>query len=250
VFIDTAGLRRQSRVEDGIEFYSTLRSRRALERADICVLLIDASVGLHNQDLKIATLAWEAGRSLIVVVNKWDLVEKDDKTSAGLEKEWRAKAPFLRWVPFLFSSAKTGQRVHRILELLHARDLRDRASTRAWFFRILRRAVADHHAQSEVRASRLAALAAEIDEATPREVAVCACSLDRLGGIRRDYAEILRRVDIDEQSIAEAAATLGITVNNATVRLHRARRALREDLVAFCGTDSTRACMECSCNAE
>jgi GTP-binding protein len=119
VFIDTAGLRRQSRVEDGIEFYSTLRSRRALERADICVLLIDASVGLHNQDLKIATLAWEAGRSLIVVVNKWDLVEKDDKTSAGLEKEWRAKAPFLRWVPFLFSSAKTGQRVHRILELLH-----------------------------------------------------------------------------------------------------------------------------------
>jgi RNA polymerase sigma-70 factor (ECF subfamily) len=134
--------------------------------------------------------------------------------------------------------------------VLHARDLRDRASTRAWFFRILRRAVADHHAQSEVRASRLAALAAEIDEATPREVAVCACSLDRLGGIRRDYAEILRRVDIDEQSIAEAAATLGITVNNATVRLHRARRALREDLVAFCGTDSTRACMECSCNAE
>lgn len=118
VFVDTAGLRRQSRVEDGIEFYSTLRSRRALERADVCVLLVDGTDELHNQDLKIATLAWEAGRSLIVVVNKWDLVEKDDKTSAAVEKKWREKAPFLRWVPFLFTSAKTGQRVHRILELL------------------------------------------------------------------------------------------------------------------------------------
>ena len=118
VFIDTAGLRRQARVEDGIEFYSTLRTRRAIERADVCLLLIDAVEGLHNQDLKIATLAWDSGRGLIFVVNKWDLAEKGDKTSAKFEKECREKAPYLAHVPFLFTSAKTGQRVSRVLELL------------------------------------------------------------------------------------------------------------------------------------
>ncbi len=118
VFIDTAGLRRQTKIEDGIEFYSSLRSRRAIERADICVLVIDAVEGLHNQDLKIATLAWEAGRGLVVVVNKWDLAEKDDKASARFEKSCREKAPYLAFVPFLFTSALTGQRVQRLLELL------------------------------------------------------------------------------------------------------------------------------------
>jgi GTPase len=116
VFIDTAGLRRQSRVEDGIEFYSSLRTRRAIERADICLLLVDAIEGIQNQDLKIANLAWEAGRGLIVVVNKWDLKEKDDKTSARFQKEACEKAPFLSFVPFLFTSALTGQRVTRALD--------------------------------------------------------------------------------------------------------------------------------------
>jgi GTP-binding protein len=116
VFIDTAGLRRQSRVEDGIEFYSALRTRRAIERADICLLLVDAVDGIQNQDLKIANLAWEAGRGLIVVVNKWDLKEKDDKTAARFEKEACEKAPFLSFVPFLFTSALTGQRVTRVLD--------------------------------------------------------------------------------------------------------------------------------------
>ena len=118
VFVDTAGLRRQSRVEDGIEFYSALRSRRAIERADLCCLLIDATEGLHNQDLKIAALAWEAGRGLIIVVNKWDLFEKDDKSAAKFEKECREKAPYLAFVPFLFTSAKTGLRVNKILDLI------------------------------------------------------------------------------------------------------------------------------------
>jgi GTP-binding protein len=118
VFIDTAGLRRQSHIEDGIEFYSSLRSRRAIERADICVLVTDATEGaLHNQDLKVAALAWEAGCGLILVVNKWDLAEKDDKAVAKFEKEAREKAPFLKFVPFVFTSAVTGQRVSRILEL-------------------------------------------------------------------------------------------------------------------------------------
>jgi GTP-binding protein len=122
VLIDTAGLRRQSKIEEGVEFYSALRTRRAIERADIAILLIDAVDGLHNQDLKIATLAWESGRGLIVVVNKWDLKEKDDKTAPHFQKECMEKAPYLRFVPFLFASAKTGQRVTRVLDMLLAVD--------------------------------------------------------------------------------------------------------------------------------
>jgi GTP-binding protein len=119
VFIDTAGLRRQSKIDEGIEFYASLRTRRAIERADICVLVIDATEKeIHNQDLKIATLAWEAGRGLIIVVNKWDLAERDDKAAAKFEKKAKEKAPYLSFVPFLFTSALTGQRVQRILELI------------------------------------------------------------------------------------------------------------------------------------
>ena len=118
VFVDTAGLRRQSKVNEGIEFYSALRTRRAIERADLCCLLIDATEKLNNQDLKIAALAWEAGRGLIVIVNKWDLFEKDDKSAPHFEKECREKAPFLAFVPFLFTSAKTGQRVNRVLDMI------------------------------------------------------------------------------------------------------------------------------------
>ena len=118
IFVDTAGLRRQAKVEDGVEFYSALRTRRAIERADICLLVIDAVDGLHNQDLKVATLAWDAGRGLIVIVNKWDLKEKDDKTAPHFQKECGEKAPFLKFVPFLFTSALTGQRVVRTLDLI------------------------------------------------------------------------------------------------------------------------------------
>jgi GTP-binding protein len=119
VFIDTAGLRRQSRIDEGIEFYSSLRTRRAIDRADICLLVIDATEGeIHNQDLKIASMAWEAGRGLILIVNKWDLVEKDDKAAPRFERKAEAKAPFLKFVPFVFTSAVTGQRVQRVLDLL------------------------------------------------------------------------------------------------------------------------------------
>ncbi len=118
VFIDTAGLRRQSRIEDGIEFYSSLRTQRAIDRADICLLVVDAVDGINNQDLKIAHTAWDAGRGLILIVNKWDLKEKDDKTAAKFEKEAGEKAPFLKFVPFVFTSALTGQRVTRLLELV------------------------------------------------------------------------------------------------------------------------------------
>jgi GTP-binding protein len=123
VFVDTAGLRRQTRIDDGVEFYSSLRSRRAIERANLCILVVDATEGeLHQQDLKIANMAWDAGRGLIIVVNKWDLAEKDDKATARYEKKAREKAPFLTWVPFLFTSAKTGQRVTRVLDVIQLVD--------------------------------------------------------------------------------------------------------------------------------
>lgn len=131
-FVDTAGLRRQSKLDDGIEFYSALRTRRAIERAQVCVLMLDAVVGLENQDLKIATLAWENGCGLIIVVNKWDIrEEKTDKSAAKFQKEAGEKAPFLKFVPFLFTSALTGQRVTKVLEtvLLVDAERKKRIST-------------------------------------------------------------------------------------------------------------------------
>jgi len=118
-FIDTAGLRRRAKVEDDLEFYATLRTERAIERAQVCVLVVDATLGLHNQDLRIATQAWDHGCALIVVVNKWDLVEeKDANTAHRGQQALIEKAPFLRYVPFVYGSALTGQRVRRVLDLI------------------------------------------------------------------------------------------------------------------------------------
>ncbi len=122
VFIDTAGLRRQSKVERGLEFYSTLRTQRAVQRADICIQLVDATEPVHVQDLRIANLAWDAGTGLILVANKWDLVEKDTMTAVHYERSLHARVPFLRWVPTLFASALSGQRVHRVLDLVLETD--------------------------------------------------------------------------------------------------------------------------------
>src|SRR6266487_1443364 len=119
VFIDTAGLRKRSKVEDDIEFYSTLRTARAIERADVCVLVVDAKDGMHVQDLKIANDAWDRGAAIIVAVNKWDLIEeKETNTAARGQRELEERAPFLRFIPFLYLSAKTGQRVPKLLELI------------------------------------------------------------------------------------------------------------------------------------
>src|SRR5437763_6920139 len=119
VFIDTAGLRKRSKVEDDIEFYSTLRTARAIARADVCVLVVDAKAGMHTQDLKIANDAWERGAAIIVAVNKWDLIEeKETNTAARGQRELEERAPFLRFIPFLYLSAKTGQRVPKLLELI------------------------------------------------------------------------------------------------------------------------------------
>jgi GTPase len=118
IFVDTAGLRRQARVDESVEYYSALRTERAIERADVCMLLIDATEPIHHQDLRIAQKAWDAGCGLILVANKWDLVEKETMTAPNFEKALRLKAPFLEWVPIIFTSAITGQRVHRTLDLI------------------------------------------------------------------------------------------------------------------------------------
>src|SRR5712691_10218437 len=119
VFIDTAGLRKRSKVADDLEFYSTLRTSQAIERADVCVLVVDAKDGMHVQDLKIANDAWERGAAIIVAVNKWDLIEeKETNTAARGQREVEERAPFLQFIPFLYLSAKTGQRVPKLLELI------------------------------------------------------------------------------------------------------------------------------------
>jgi GTPase len=117
-FIDTAGLRRHARIERGLEYYTALRTERAIARADVCLLLLDATEPAHVQDLKIAEKAWEAGCGLIIVAHKWDLVEKDEKTADVYERQLRARAPQLRWVPVIFTSAVTGQRIQRTLDLI------------------------------------------------------------------------------------------------------------------------------------
>jgi GTPase len=116
VFVDTAGLRRQARIDPGLEYYSTLRTERAIERSDICLLLIDATEPPHVQELKLAEKAWKSGCGLIIVANKWDLVEKETMTAETFARELRARAPALRWVPILFASALTGQRVQKVLD--------------------------------------------------------------------------------------------------------------------------------------
>lgn len=127
IFVDTAGLRRQARVHENVEYYSAIRTERAIERADVCLLLIDATEPLHHQDLRIAQKAWDAGCGLVLVVNKWDLVEKETMTAPNFEKSVRQKAPFLEWVPIVFISALSGQRAQKTLDLvLQVQDARTR----------------------------------------------------------------------------------------------------------------------------
>ncbi|MGI5978285.1 MAG: ribosome biogenesis GTPase Der [Oscillospiraceae bacterium] len=119
VFIDTAGIRRKSKVDDRIERFSVMRAQLAIERADVCLIMIDAREGVTEQDTKIAGLAHEAGKASIIVVNKWDLVEKDDKTMEKLKKRVAADLLFMSYAPIVFISAVTGQRVDRIFELVN-----------------------------------------------------------------------------------------------------------------------------------
>jgi GTP-binding protein len=130
-FVDTAGLRRKAKVESDLEFYSNIRTERAIDRADVCVLVVDAERGLHNQDLRIASHAWDRGAGLVIVVNKWDLVEEKDANTAKRGQAMLVeKAPFLEFVPFVYGSALTGQRIRKLLDVvLEVADNRDRRIT-------------------------------------------------------------------------------------------------------------------------
>jgi GTP-binding protein len=118
VFIDTAGMRKKAKVDEAIERYSVLRAQMAIERADVCLILIDAQDGVTEQDTKVAGMAHEAGKASIIVVNKWDLIEKDGKTMDKMREDVRRDLSYMPYAPILFISAATGQRVDRLFELI------------------------------------------------------------------------------------------------------------------------------------
>lgn len=117
-FIDTAGLRRKNKVYNDIEKYSVIRAKMSIERSDACVILIDATTGFTEQDSKIAGLAIEAGKACIIAVNKWDIIEKTDKTMVNYKKKLENDFSFMSYVPIIFISAKTGQRIEKLFELI------------------------------------------------------------------------------------------------------------------------------------
>lgn len=120
VFIDTAGIRRKSKITEKIEHYSVLRAYMAVDRADVCVIVIDALVGFTDQDSKVAGYAHEQGKACIVAVNKWDAVDKSTGTMEEYNNDLKEKFSFMSYVPFIFISAKTGQRVDKLFELINS----------------------------------------------------------------------------------------------------------------------------------
>ena len=118
LFIDTAGIRRRSRVRDNVEKYSIIRAEAAVERADVCVIMIDATEGFTEQDSKVAGIAHAAGKGCIIAVNKWDAVEKDGGTMNAFRKKLENDFSFMSYAPIIFISAKTGQRIDRLFELI------------------------------------------------------------------------------------------------------------------------------------
>jgi GTP-binding protein len=119
LLVDTAGIRRKAKVEEGVEYYSVLRAIRAVERSDVAVMVLDATEAIAEQDLKIAGIIKDAGKACIILINKWDLVEKDNATAGIFEEQIRRELVFLDYAPLLFVSAKTGQRLGKILDLVN-----------------------------------------------------------------------------------------------------------------------------------
>ncbi|WP_026485554.1 ribosome biogenesis GTPase Der [Caldanaerobius polysaccharolyticus] len=118
VFIDTAGIRRKSKIEESVEYYSVLRAMSAIDRSDVCLMVIDSYEGIVEQDTKIAGYAHEQGKGMIILMNKWDKVEKDTRTAIEYTKIIRNRLDFISYAPILFVSAKTGQRIPRIIETI------------------------------------------------------------------------------------------------------------------------------------
>jgi GTP-binding protein len=142
-FVDTAGLRKRGKIDEAVEFYASLRTERAIERADVCIIVVDAAGGLHGMDLKIAAEAWDAGTGLIVAVNKWDLVEKDTQTAEEGRRVAVERMPFLEAVPFIYLSALTGQRATKVLDaILEVAEARHKRIQTAEVNKVIRELVA------------------------------------------------------------------------------------------------------------
>ncbi len=120
LLVDTAGIRRKAKVEEPVEYYSVLRAIRAVERSDVVIMVLDASEVITEQDLRIAGIIKDAGKACIILINKWDLIEKDNATAGQFEEQIRRELGFLDFAPFLFVSAKTGQRLGKILQLVNS----------------------------------------------------------------------------------------------------------------------------------
>lgn len=118
LFIDTAGIRRKSKVKEDIERYSVVRAMASIERADVCILMVDAQEGVTEQDEKIAGLAHEAGKAIIIAINKWDVIEKNDKTMNEFTASIRNDLKFISYAPVIFISVKTGQRIEKMIEMV------------------------------------------------------------------------------------------------------------------------------------
>ena len=216
VFIDTAGLRKRSKVQDDVEFYSTLRTSRAIERADVCVLVADALDGMHVQDLRIIGDAWERGAGVIVAVNKWDLIEeKDSNTAVRGEEELAEGAPFLRFIPFLYVSAKTGQRVTKLFDLiLTVAEERGKRVPTAEVNRVLETLVSRQQPPQPVGESVRLFYATQIGTAPPRFAIIA----NRPDAIPESYARYL------VNGFREAWAFTGAPVN---VKFRRKRQERR-----------------------
>ena len=216
VFIDTAGLRKRSKVDDDVEFYSTLRTARAIERADVCVLVVDAAEGMPTQDLRIATDAIEAGAGLVVAVNKWDLIEeKETNTAIRGENVLKERAPFLEFVPFVYVSAKSGQRVPRLLDVVLAvADERDKRVPTAEVNRVLEALVDRQQPPQPVGESVRLFYATQIGTAPPRFAVVS----NRPEAIPESYLRYLTR------GFHEAWAFTGAPV---AIKLRRRRQERR-----------------------
>jgi GTPase len=139
MLVDTAGMRRRGKIEPGVEQFSVMRALRALERCDVALLMVDAADGVTEQDEHIAGYILEAHKSVVIVVNKWDLLEKDNQTYLDFMEQVRTKLHFLDYAPMIFVSVKTGQRIHQVLETAH----------RVWDARFFR--VATHQLNTIVR---------------------------------------------------------------------------------------------------
>lgn len=172
--VDTAGMRRRGSIQPGVERYSVMRSMRAIDRADVAILIVDATEGFTSQDAHIAGHVVEAGKGIVVAVNKWDAIEKDDHTMPSFQARASDALSFIPWAPLVFISAKTGQRVDQIIEMaMHVHGERLKRVSTSELNRMLRDAVARHPPPARPNTWVKFLYLTQVDVAPPRFVFFC-----------------------------------------------------------------------------